>query len=137
MRGLCQAATRRYRTFVRAGKRLIEHCAEIDAGALGNVEPLRVHNMPAMLHPDGGRVLLEQAHPFEGPTHPLSNTLLASNVDQQMFDRVLDLRQVAAEAASGDGAAGADDAALLREAVVDCLMVTTHRVHRAAIYACT
>ena len=85
-----------FSTFTYPGKRLVAHSRDIDTGACGNVEPLRVHNMPEMLNPDAGRVLPEQTHPFEGKTHPLSLVGLGSNFDMQCFDRALDVAGVRA-----------------------------------------
>eukprot|EP00660_Eupelagonema_oceanica_P004754 gene4754-20127_t len=78
-----------------------------------------------MLNPDAGRVLPRQAHPFEGPTHPLSNTLLFCNFDIQIFDRVLDMRRICSMPPNQQG-----------EALQDCLMIGAHRNHLAVLYAC-
>ena len=78
-----------------------------------------------MLHHDAGRVLPRQTHPWEGPSHPLSNVGLACNVDQSCFDRVVAASSILALPPG-------DRPAALEEAV----MVSAHKCVGAVRYVC-
>ena len=114
-----------FSTFVAPGKRLVAHSGQIDTGPCGNVEPVRVHNMPEMVNPDAGRVLPEQTHPFEGKTHPLSLNGIQSNFDMQCFDRVMDIPGVRALPQDEQQAA-------LR----DLILIGQHKVQLSVFYSC-
>ena len=79
-----------------------------------------------MLHHDAGRVLPRQTHPWEGPSHPLSNVGLACNVDQSCFDRVVAMSSIRA---------------LLRDeqpaALEEAVMISAHKCVGAVRYVCS
>eukprot|EP00662_Eupelagonemidae_sp_cell21_P029999 gene29999-42650_t len=78
-------------------------------------------------HLEAVRMMREQMelHCFEGPTHPLANSLLFCNFDVGIFDRVINVQ-------SFRGLSGAEKA----QAVRDCWLTAARQTHNACRYAC-
>ena len=65
----------------------------VDTSLYGNVEP-EVHPNSTWPTSRPGGVKPVQDHPWEGLTHPLLNTMLASNADVSSLERVADVERV-------------------------------------------